>query len=224
MSASGDLQKMIFHVLKPGYNDEYKDFVRLSPNRAKAFPECPRCHCRIGPWEWLRPFRVKTTKSRCFGDLFTDKMVLTVSQGFREAAVAAQLKGLSFWDDHLEVYRSGSALFSQAPTYHVVHRNYSFTRIDPSGSGLVVQELVGCEHCNVMTRARVERLVIDELTWNGDDIFWPTGLYGACVVTSRFVEVVAQGSFANFTFIHQDEYVEDWQQGFFGSRSELNGK
>jgi hypothetical protein len=99
--------------------------------------------------------------------------------------------------------------------YFVVEPACVCVRMDEESSGLVVDELVGCDQCRVARRKKVDKIRVDEDTWGGEDIFRPSGLFGVVLVTERFVEFVRQNGFTNFDFIHQDDYSEPRKFAFY---------
>jgi hypothetical protein len=50
------------------------------------------------------------------------------------------------------------------------------------------------------------RVIIDESTWDGSDIFMGTGLYGVKLVTDRAVAAIQEAKLSNFVFVPAEEY------------------
>ena len=167
------------------------------------FPKCSSCQAKIGTLQWQPPFHLKFT-TNVFGDLCTDGQDLLLSRQFREVCDQAKLRGIEFAPEEVSV----RANTNPAIDYRVLRIQNVITRLDEQASGLVVSKLVGCQLCRVAARERVDRIRVDESSWNGLDVFRPSGLYGAVLVTERFVEMISEYSLTNFHFIHQDDYRE----------------
>ncbi|OYP38914.1 double-CXXCG motif protein [Rhodopirellula sp. MGV] len=167
------------------------------------FPKCPECETRIGTLNWQPPFVVQLTTNK-FGDLCTDGQDILLSDRFREAWVNSGLTGLRFERVNVEV----AITERSTPIYFVARIAHTITRLDEKASGVVASNVVGCDSCRVMAREKVERIRLDRHTIPELDIFRPSGLYGATLVTSRFVEFVNELSLKNFHFKHQDDYRE----------------
>ncbi|MCO6046719.1 hypothetical protein NG895_22715 [Aeoliella sp. ICT_H6.2] len=185
---------------------EFKTLSRDSTGRrklSKNFPSCPHCGVRIGYLVWLPPFRIKLTTTK-LGDLCTDGLTILVSKQFREAWQQRVLKGVEFVTDPVKTDTRKGELME----YQVVRIPDVITRLDESASGLEIEKMDGCGKCRAANRKRVRRIRVDESSWEGQDAFHPSGLYGVTLVTSRFVETVRDFQLTNFHFIHQDDYFE----------------
>lgn len=167
------------------------------------FPRCGRCQAKIGNLQWQPPFKVRLTRGRA-GDLCTDGQDILVSRQFREAWTESGLSGIHFESADVET----SDPLQLDKLYNVIRVGTVTTRLDETASGLIVSNLVGCDYCRVASRQKVDRIRVDETTWTGLDVFRPSGLYGAMLVTDKFVDMVAQHKLTNFHFIHQDDYRE----------------
>ena len=53
---------------------------------------------------------------------------------------------------------------------------------------------------------KIDRIVVNEKTWQGQDIFKCGNLFSVVLVTQRFVDFVSENRFTNFRFIHQSDY------------------
>ena len=172
-------------------------------------PKCPRCGNEIAPSNWLPPYHLKLTGKQ-FGDLCSSGYGrhFLLSERFIDAYSAAGLVGLEVLG-HPAKLRVPKKLQESPSPYKMVRPRDVFTHLDEEASGLEIFKLVGCDHCRVAQRTKVQRLRIDEETWDDEDIFYPTGLYGVLVVTRRWVELVDQHHFTNFYFTHQDDYRDE---------------
>lgn len=182
----------------------YAEFKAI---RRKAFggefPKCPQCDTRIGTLEWQSPFTVELTTNK-FGDLCTDGQDILLSDRFCDAWNESGFKGLKFENASVEIVNAKLS----TPTYRVARISHTITRLDEEASGVVASNVVGCDQCRVMAREKVERIRLDMKTVPELDVFRPSGLYGATLVTSRFVDLVNERRLENFHFKHQDDYRE----------------
>ena len=202
---------MIFYAvdyLKIALNQNgYYSFEKFLPSRG-GFPLCPACSTRIGPKLWHPPFRATLIGDHA-GDLCCGTcQELLVSRRFVNAWKDSGLSGLRISDDAVEI-RPSEGLPEESPEFFVAFPKYTITRLDEVASGLEIHKLVGCDVCRGAQRARVRRIRIDESSWEGWDIFYPSGLYGHLLVTERFRLFVEEHAFTNFEFIHQDTFHEE---------------
>ncbi|MBN2574705.1 MAG: hypothetical protein JXP73_09060 [Deltaproteobacteria bacterium] len=194
---------MEFYELKLTNEEPYAVFLRVGEVAwAPEWPVCPDCGARIGVRDWLPPHNVRIQKGR-LGDLCTNLRSFFVSERARQVLERAKLVGLRFSDTPVSARRK------IAPGY-LVYPPHTLTLMDEEASGIVLEELVGCDTCRVAQRKRVECIRVQEATWRGEDIFKPSGLFGVILVTSRFVETVEAAALSNFHFVHQDHYRKDW--------------
>jgi hypothetical protein len=174
---------------------------------AREFPKCPSCQTPIGDLSWLPPHFVTLTTKK-FGDLCTDGDAILFSERFRRAWEASGMSGLMLWDEPVQARMRRNSKVESMPTYFVAKPTCVCIRMNEESSGLLVDELIGCDRCRVSKRKKVDRIRVDEGTWGSEDIFRPSGLYGVVLVTECFVDFVEQNGFTNFHFIHQDDYSE----------------
>lgn len=151
----------------------------------------------------MPPFKV-TLSTNKLGDLCTDGLTILVSKKFRNAWQQHALTGLEFAP---EPVATNSAAGDQME-YRVVRVPSTVTYMDEAASGLEVEKVAGCDQCRTASRRKVERIRVDENSWNGFDAFRPSGLYGVTLVTEKFVQMVRDYELTNFHFIYQDDYFE----------------
>jgi len=186
--------------------DGFFSFSKVKARSGTA-PECDQCGRRLGALRWEAPHQVKLQGERA-GDICCgtgDEFL--VSDKFRIAWSQEQLGGLSISENPVR-----SDLLKRARSvdciYHVATPKHSFTLLDAEASGLVVHSNVGCTKCGVAQRARLDRVRVDIDSWDGAQIFHPTGLYGVLLATAQVKSFVEEAGFSNFQFRHQDDYSE----------------
>lgn len=137
------------------------------------------------------------------GDLITDRLVAAVSQRFCEALVHTDLSGLEGPDSLVQLNNSRII-------YRMMTPRCTYTQIDIDRSGAVIDEFWGCQKCQAMSLERIDRLVIREDTWTGEDIFMTGSLFSEIVVSQRFVDFVMTNELTNFLFIDQLDFHFDY--------------
>ena len=123
-------------------------------------------------------------------------MFVAVSERFVEAFRNSGLSGLEFSDLPID-------LIDCDLKYHVA--NVESTRI-------VIDEVVGCDVCRVMSLRRIERIAIDKNTWSGQDVFQMGSVFGVIIATQRFVDFVTNNGFTNFQFVHERDFRRDYSK------------
>jgi hypothetical protein len=169
-------------------------------------PRCMFCGTTLAPLVPLPPYRYRFIRRDGPGDLLTNRLDFAVSQRFAKAFDQSALSGLRFSDAPLELL--GSDL-----EYYMAFPECTLTLLDEEGSGVVVEDVRGCEKCRVIAIKKIERIVIREETWEGQDVFMCGHLSSAILVTQRFVDFVAEHQFTNFHFVHQSEFHFDYSFG-----------
>ncbi|MFC2156126.1 imm11 family protein [Acidobacteriota bacterium] len=202
---------MIFYtldVLKSAYNNKgFYEFRSTGDKSLGELPTCPNCGFRIGTKQWLPPYNIKIT-GKYIADLCANGIgsEFLVSKRFADSWKKSNLSGLNFINSPINIKNVKKFKKGELPEYLLVRPEITLTRLDEKESGLFISKLAGCDVCRVASRESIERLRIDESTWEGQDIFLPSGLSGEFVVTEKFVEFVEKNEFTNFVFIHQDDY------------------
>lgn len=152
-------------------------------------PKCPRCGRFLGMLAWLPPYRMELiTWGRRYGDIARTGDDLIVSDRFADVFLNHGLRGLPCIEP-VEVvtlvHRRGKPI-EPPPRYFKATVVRSATTIDQEASGYVWKDASKiCPECLFDTLVRFDRLVVNEGTWTGDDIFFPRGGNGP-IVSERF--------------------------------------
>lgn len=180
----------------------YAEFkLQNKPNRSDP-PKCEDCGEELSQLLRMPPHKYRWKKGVA-GDLLSDGMVFALSERFRTCFKESELTGLSFSEESIELKGSDS-------NYYMAHPQVTRTLLDEASSGVVINNLRGCEKCRVMSITKIERIVINEETWPGCDIFFMGNLFSEIVLTQRFVDFVTSNNFTNFQFVDQDEFQFDY--------------
>ena len=204
---------MIFYVLDTVAarhpEEGYCNYTPLGKRRLGDFALCPHCNGEIASKPWLPPYNVMLNGKR-FGDLCVDVgRTLLVSDRFASAWREAGLTGFEFRPEPIDVRTQGAVADMQPPGYTAAIAAAKVTRLDEAASGLEASIVGGCEQCRTANRKKVERIRVDESSWDGVDAFYPSGLFGELFVTERAADLIRTHGFTNFPLIHQDDYRED---------------
>lgn len=197
---------MHFHVLELGrVGVKFGYLEREDSNSELNYEPAPTCkHCGTGlrSREILPPFRYVLLGKRP-GDFLTDGLRPFFSERFVKRYTQSDLTGLTFAEEPL--------VLGGIPTnYRLGVPAATTTRLHETASGVVVDDLRGCDTCRVMAIHRMDRLVVDEETWDGQDIFTMGNLFNVIVVSDRFFDFVQAEHCTNFLCTHQDAFCFDF--------------
>jgi hypothetical protein len=193
------------------------DFVDANPvNRGEA-PKCPSCGRFISGLVWLPPYRaVLEVWGKEYGDIAFFMDVLLISKRMADLYRTEGLSGLQGFDE-VEIVkvirRGGSRLRTPPPPYYCVTIARSRATIDVAASGLVLREPYTCNECRGGLIVRTERVVLEEGTWSGEDIFIARGLPGTILTSERFKAFFDKYHINNGILVDAVEYSFDFYPG-----------
>jgi hypothetical protein len=131
-----------------------------------------------------------------------------VSERFLDGYRASGMSGIAHIDPPAEIVRVGNrpigSVFPPPPRYHNVWYVYGGASLDEGRSG-AVRPPVNCAHCRRSIDG-FERVILEDGSWRGDDIFDSFGLPGHILVTSRFKELCDEWEMTGATFIPAESY------------------
>ena len=178
---------------------------------------CPLCHEPIGMLAWLPPLRVELiTWRREYGDI--------VPGPGCSLLISPRLKAIV--EEHC---LTGFEGFDPVTIVRVKHRRRWKVEVPPPkyvrvtvklGQAAIDQVKSEMEHRNPSTVCascrtggfllRWARVVIEEGTWSGEDIFVARGLPGTFICTERFKQICDEYKILNADFIPAEEYGRDF--------------
>lgn len=175
---------------------------------------CPICGGAIGGLEWLPPYRIKlsSSKPKKWGDfLWGAGFQLMVSHRFRDLYEIEDLQGITKFYPSAEVVRVGrnkiGDIPSSLPKYSLVKIVWNAANLDDVKSDIERKiDRNPCNYCRGAAKS-FERVVIENGTWDGSDIFEARGLYGTIVVSERFKDIVDKYHLKNALFIPTEKYA-----------------
>ena len=177
---------------------------------------CPVCQQTVGHLVWLPPHRIElsSAKPEKWGDFLWGSSLSgpMVSARFKTVYEAERLIGIRQFHPSAEIMRVGKRktgdLPPTLPTYHLVEIERLGPELDEKASE-VIRRRLDCTYCHRGYVERWERVVIKSGSWAGEDIFFPRGLPGTCVVSERFRQVVEACRFTNAWLIPAEKYAYD---------------
>jgi hypothetical protein len=185
--------------------DSVTDYLTCDDANIGEAAFCDVCGLAVGSREWLPPFKVEIEAwGTRYGDfVFGPGPSLLVSSRFKEIYEKERLKGFSGFEP-VEIVRvvRQKKLPGMPPAYLRVNVVRGETAVDPVASGVEWKDDPVCPRCLIGRELkRRQRIVIDEKTWTGDDIFFARGLTGVFVASRRFKEVCEANGIANAVFV-----------------------
>lgn len=208
---------MVFYVLTrktpSEYGSEYDtEFLAAEDANYGEAPRCPVCGRFTGGRRWLPPLRIELElHGTDFGDVVTGfgGSDLLVSPRFEEVYRSNHLAGLEGFEPvEIVKVRSRRRVTSEPPAYRRVDVAPSEVAIDVEETGVVRGGPIECTYCLTSTINGIRRVVIDEATWSGEDVFVPRGLPGTITASERFRDVCLQHAITNLKLVESREFVE----------------
>lgn len=189
------------------------------PSRAGDGRRCPVCGGPVESLAWLPPHRsrLSTSKPDKWGDfVWGAGFLVLVSSRFRAVYEEEGLTGIATFHPPVEILRLGTKKASgfpgPLPVYHLIDIPWGGANQDDIASG-VSYELpanVKCPYCRVGVACRRQpRVVIDESSWDGTDVFRPRGTPAPFVCSARFKQAVDDHGLTRITLIPAEKYGYD---------------
>jgi hypothetical protein len=191
-------------------------------------PRCPSCGGFTGLLPWLPPFRIEVeTWGKQYGDIMRVGEDLIVSERCMNIFRLDALKGFCDFApvEIVKVIHRRGKPKEKCPTYFKASVVKSPTTVDQEASGMQWAPTIAsaaeerewnlgeleCPICLFRRGVfvRQKRLVLQEETWTGEDIFHARGGVNF-VVTSRFKDVCEKNDIKNARFIPAEEYEVDY--------------
>lgn len=203
-----------FYVLKPdgglfGRRWAYGEIVE--PSNSGPPDRCPQCGAPVSRLKWLPPHRLTLSTSR--REKWPDMLwgagfPLMVSARFREAYEAAGLQGITCFHAPAEILRMGSKRVGEGvPAYHLIDILWGGANLDDRASG-AVRENVTCPY-DRGSIAFLQKVVLEDSSWVGADIFEARGLPARIVVSERSRDAVDAFRLTGAMLIPAERYAYD---------------
>jgi len=184
-----------------------------------AATRCPVCHGVIEGKLWLPPYKIELEMfTKQFGNvaLGTGGVELVVDDYFKSNFENASLTGLEFIGEAEVVKlicRNGvkKKQLGAIPKYSVARIKYGCAAIDHKKSGSVFDDgdEPTCDYCRLGFIRYYPKIVIDENTWDGTDIFLARGIGAKIATSQRFKDWWDSYNFNNCKVIPAEEFGRD---------------
>lgn len=212
-----------FYILEPadgkmfGTKWAYADL--LPPINTGDSEKCPVCGGSVSLRRWLPPFRIKlsSAKPNKWGDfVWGAGFPLLVSTKFKEIYEQEGLTGIEEFSAQVDIVRMGalkSGQFPQSqPAYHLIHVSWGGANQDDNASGLIQDSprLNVCSFCRGgVTKRKQESVVIEEGSWNKNDIFKSRNAPVPFIVSERFKRIIEKYQLTNIWLIPAERFAYD---------------
>jgi hypothetical protein len=189
------------------------DFFSAQGSKRGHAPRCEACGQWTGMRQWLPPYRVELEAwGNQFADVMSNGTDLIVSEAFKKAWEESALIGLSGFDE-VEVVKikRHRKMGDPQPAYFRANVARSQTAIDLLGSEFEWESGPICPVC--LTGHNVQgwkRVIVDQRTWAGDDVFIARGLPSDFVVTEGFKEFCDYNNPRNVVLVPSETYGRDF--------------
>jgi hypothetical protein len=179
---------------------------------------CPVCHRPVSSRKWLPPYKVRLSnrKPERWGDfVWGAGFSLLVSSRFKGIYESEGLKGIDEFSEPVEITGAGtikSSMLPVLPVYHHIHVPWGGANQDDVASHMQHEhpEKRVCSFCKVgVTNSKQDRIVIEENSWDGSDIFTPRGGPTPFMVSERFKYIVEQYKLMNVLLIPAEKFGYD---------------
>lgn len=218
---------MQFYIL---YNDVDKNFyhpmeVYFSQKKTTRIPKqppfCPGCGQPLG--YWIRPpyFVELEVYKKFYADITQmSSGQLFISQRFKDIYEASGLSGLVEINPVvIESYKQcGPAKRAQLPplpNYYIANAQPLGLATDHtlSGTEFYIGSEPKCEYCRSGGTMRYNKIVLDESTWKGDDIFRLLSIGCKIAVDQRFKEWFDKNEFTGCYLVSAEDDLCDYHPG-----------
>ncbi|MCG3180038.1 MAG: hypothetical protein BIFFINMI_02392 [Phycisphaerae bacterium] len=211
---------MNFYVLhNPSSYDTSKyavtDYEPVGKSNFGDATRCPECGEPISMLPWLPPYRVMLEPwTNRYGDIgFGPYEELLLTERFVERFRQAGLRGLEVLSKAEIVSvkrRGGTRLEGDLPSYFVAIPTLSSTKIDLEASGAEFETPVTCGTCRGGLLLRHARVIVNEATWQGEDIFYARGMPGLIITSQRFVSWHLQSQINSGVLVRSEKYSKNF--------------
>jgi hypothetical protein len=180
---------------------------------------CPVHGGPVSSLRWLPPhvLNLSSAKPEKWGDiLWGDGFRMMFSAKLKSIFLAEGLSGVAEFSPPAKIVRLGMKKAAEIPpplpVYHLVYIPWGGANQDDAASEVVFDRphKITCQYCRAQTAGRKQaRVVIEEGSWNGADIFVPRGFAGALLVSERFKQMAEHYQMKNILLIPAEKYGYD---------------
>ena len=186
------------------------DYTIAEPSESGPASRCRMCGEYVEMLHWLPPHQVelKFFGTRPADFVFGGAIDVLVSERFRNQYRAENLSGFEGFDpvQVIKARSKGQTRVGQIPNYYHVRAGRSRAKINDEASGIIREGIPNCSECGGGGVVIAKRIILEEGTWNGEDVFSPRGLPGTILVTSRIVDIYKSNALEGADFIPALDY------------------
>lgn len=206
-----------FYVLKIGVFGQFKFAWYETTNEARYSDDCPRCpvcNRAVGMLYWLPPYEVIIKQPRRIGDFVAGSgdCDFLISERCLNLFHQQGLTGIQAVLP-ITVTRMGTTAAARQlkpPPLYGVYLEHTLTRLKYDEMGIIWGEEPQTPYCQVcgpgggggpgwwMSR---ERVVVDPLSWTGEDIFFAMNGPGTILLSQKAADVILENGLTNATVI-----------------------
>ncbi|MEW6536850.1 MAG: hypothetical protein AB1454_14665 [Candidatus Auribacterota bacterium] len=195
------------------------DFLGGEPYNTGRLPTAPKCEiCGrfIGNLSWFPPYTAEIEfLGKEAGDVAFDTAEgFLISERFKELYMQTDLNGLSCFEkvEIVKIKRHKRKYPKFIPNYFYVRLQITHAKIDYKSSELeyVGNPCPGCKSVEGGYIKRTKRVILEDRTWSGEDIFIARGLCGTFLTTEKFRDFYLSNNFKNGVFIEAENYHFDF--------------
>lgn len=189
------------------------DALKVKDTNYGEAPRCEVCGQYVGLRQWLPPYRLELeTWGHVFADLVVIGTDLLISQRVKQAWEQSHLVGLNGFEqvEVVKLKRHRKAI-GDPPVYFRAVVTRSQTEIDFAASGFEWGKAPTCPTCRLGdVIKRWNRIVINQQTWNGEDVFIARGLPGEIIASERFKEFCEHNNVTNVALVSAESSGHDF--------------
>lgn len=207
---------MRFYVLKQTQGSvgaAVTDFLEAPGSLTGEAPRCQVCGNFVGMRPLLPPVRVQM---KAWGETWGDVAFgvgdqIVVSEKFSSAFHTTGLRGIQRLDP-VRVVRVAVTRqeIPAPPTYSLATIQRGSALIDDFASALVRELSSFCPSCRAGLIKRASRIVIQDGTWSGEDLFFARGLPGVVIASESMRRLCIDYDLQNCSFVAAEEFSFDF--------------
>ena len=172
-------------------------------------PRCPSCHGPVGMLTWRPPFVAELEPLEVeYGDIAKGPINdFLISERLKSLIMEEGIQGVSGLEPvEIKRVRRHRKITGERPAYYRMRVSIHTVALDFEASKIEYGRAPVCATCRSGNITAIDRLVVDQSTWNGEDLFTPRGLSGFVIVSQRFERLCRAHSIKNAFFIPLEEY------------------
>jgi len=200
--------------LKAGRGDAVTDFLPIDGSRMGDALRCPVCGKFLSMLPLMPPVYVELEAwGTHWGDIaFGPGDQILISGKLRKLFAENGLVGFDRIEPvNIVKVRRRKRSAGDPPDYWLASIQFSHAALDDSASGLVRDEEPVCEECYIGgIIKRIDRIILRDNTWSGEDIFFARGLPGRVLVSERFKDLCEANHLANCSLTAAEVFSFDF--------------